>query len=170
MSIRRLFALAAAVSLAACAEASEPLTPETVLAADPGSTEHRVVGSGHVQTSAGLREFTFHAVESPQGGVSGSYKIQLPNGLFFEADVTCLAVEGNTGWVGGTIRASNAGIVVIGSKSMFYAIDNGEGEGTPDVVSVAGFNMPEGADLAFCDERPLELPPLTVTDGNVQVD
>lgn len=172
MSIRRWFpmTLAACTVVACTGEVSSPLTPETplVTAQDAGQ-EHRVVGSGHVQTDAGQREFTFHAVETPVGGVSGSYKIQLPNGLFFEADVTCLAVEGDTGWVAGTIRDTNAGIVEVGSRSMFFVIDNGEGGGAADKVSLAAFNMPEGTDLEFCEEKPLLLLELTVTDGNVQV-
>jgi hypothetical protein len=93
----------------------------------------------------------------------------LPNGLFFEADVTCLAVEGTTGWVAGVIRATNAAIVVVGSTSMFYVIDNGEGGSPADVVSIAALNLPEGRDLEFCAERPLVLAPQTVTEGNVQV-
>lgn len=162
-----LMALAALVT-AACAEEPDPLSPEPLAAV--AASGHRVVGSGHVQSEAGQREFTFHAVEHPDGSVGGSYKIVLPNGLFFEADVTCVAVDGDTGWVAGTIRDTNAGIVVVGSRSMFYAIDDGEGAGAADVVSLAAFNQPEGTDLAFCDEKPLELAPLQVTDGNVQVD
>lgn len=44
----------------------------------------------------GLREFTFHAIGQPDGPVNDSYKVVLPNGLFFEADVICLAVDGTT--------------------------------------------------------------------------
>lgn len=159
--------------LYACAE-----TPTDVSLEDPQlpgaaiqapAAGHKIVGSGHVQSEAGLREFTFHALEHPDGSVRGSYKVVLANGLFFEADVTCLAVEGSTGWVGGRIRATNAGAVVVGSTSMFYATDGGEGEGTTDIVSLAAFNLADGVDLQFCADRPLELPPLTVTDGNVQV-
>ena len=76
-----------------------------------------------------MRELTLHAVERPDGAVGVSYKVVLANGLFFEADVTCVTVDGNVGWVGGVIRDSNAGIIVLGSTSMFYAIDNGEGGG-----------------------------------------
>jgi hypothetical protein len=156
-----------AFAMVACGD-SETLfpTPPVLALGDPG---HHVIGSGHVVQGAGLREFTYHAVEQPDGAVSGSYKVVLPNGLFFEADVTCLAVVGNTGWVGGTIRASNAAVVVIGSTSTFYAIDNGEGADAPDIVSTATFNGAAGADLAFCANRPLVLPPLTVAEGNVQV-
>lgn len=161
-------AAVAGLAVVACDEATAPLAPQgpelSAAAASP-----RVVGSGHNETAAGLREFTFHALEGPQGDVKGSYKVVLPNGLFFEADVTCVAVEGNTGWVGGRIRASNAGAVVIGSGSMFFAIDDGEGKDSADVVSVAVFNAAEGADLAFCADRPLELATFAVTQGNVQV-
>jgi hypothetical protein len=92
-------------------------------AAAPGPL---AAGSGHSETAAGLREFTFHAIGQPDGPVNGSYKV--PNGLFFEADVTCLAVDGTTAWVAGTIRATNAGAIVVGGRSMFYAVDNGEGD------------------------------------------
>lgn len=169
MSVHRLFlAGLAALTAAACAEASDPVSPEARLSVT-SSGGPRVVGSGHVQAAGGLREFTFHAVEGPDGRVGGSYKVVLPNGLFFEADVTCVSVSDNTGWVGGVIRDTNTGVVVVGSTSMFYAIDNGEGGATADVVSLAAINRDEGADQQFCGEQLLELPPLTVTDGNVQV-
>jgi hypothetical protein len=168
MTVRGLIQSSVIVlSIAACAESSRVLPTAPALAlGEPG---HLVIGSGHVQQPAGLREFTYHAVEQPDGSVSGSYKIVLPNGLFFEADVTCLTVVGNTSWVGGVIRASNAAAVIIGSTSTFYAIDNGEGASIADVVSTATFNGAAGADLAFCANQPLVLPPLTVAEGNVQV-
>lgn len=170
MSTQRvLVASVAALAIAGCTEASTPVVPEGTRAsvAAPG---HHVVGSGHVQSSAGLREFTFHAVERPGGAVSGGYKIVLPNGAFFEADVTCLAVEDETGWVAGTIRDTNVpNLVEVGSRSMFWARDDGEGAGAADAVSIAAFNAAEGTDLQFCADRPLELPPLAVTSGNVQV-
>lgn len=157
-----------ALVTAACAEGTDPLSPDN-FAAVVDAPGHRVAGSGHVQSAAGLREFTFHAVESPDGSVDGSYKVVLANGIFLEADVTCLAVLDGTGWVAGTIRATNTGAVVVGSRSMFFAIDGGEGSGAGDRVSLVTFNGPEGADLEFCEEKPLVLPQLEVTDGNVQV-
>lgn len=171
MSIHRMCLVGTAfLFVAGCADIAEPVAPDGgILESVTAAPAHRVVGSGHVEQGSGIREFTFHAVEHPMEGVDGSYKIVLPNGLFFEADVTCVSVEGDTGWVAGTIRDTNAGIIVIGSTSMFYAIDGGEGEGATDVVSVAALNGAEGADLEFCEERPLALAPLTVTQGNVQV-
>ena len=155
------------IAATSCADPSAPA--QDAPSAGVGAPGHLVAGSGHVESAAGLREFTFHAIEEAGGGVTGSYKIVLPNGLFFEADVSCMAVDGNTGWVAGVIRATNAAVVVVGSRSMFYAMDNGEGDGAADIVSLAAFTLGEGADLAFCADRPLALPPLTVTDGNVQV-
>ena len=174
MTIRRLVrssrirSSVIAVALVACADASRsslPTSPTLSL----GIAGHRVIGSGHVEQAAGLREFTYHALQDEFGAATGSYKIVLPNGLFFEADVTCLSVSGNTGWVGGVIRATNAAAVVVGSTSTFYAIDNGEGGNAADIVSTATFNGAAGADQAFCTDQPLALAPFTVTGGNVQV-
>ena len=167
--LRPLLPALAVVTFTGCSDSTvSPAAPEAP-SFGLAAPRHAAVGAGHVQSPAGLREFTFHALELASGGATGSYKVVLPSGLFFEADVTCLAVEGGTGWVGGVIRSSNAAVVVIGSTSMFYAIDNGEGGEGVDVVSLAAFNLGAGQDLAFCEERPLLLPPLTVTDGNVQV-
>lgn len=168
MTIARLFLVSAvALAAASCSDPHAPvLDPPRLSVTGPF---HHVVGSGHVEQAAGLREFTFHAVERPDGSVAGSFKVVLPNGLFFEADVTCMAVDGNTGWVGGLIRDTNAAVVVVGSVSTFYAIDGGEGAGAADIVSTAAFNGAAGADVAFCADRPLALPPLAVADGNVQV-
>lgn len=159
----------AALAILACAEPTAPPLPHGAQSSIMRS-DHRAVGSGHVDQATGMREFTFHALELPDGSARGSFKVVLANGLFFEADVTCLAVAGNTGWVGGLVRDSNAAAVVIGSVSTFYVIDNGEGPAGPaDIVSIAAFNGAAGADAAFCAARPLALPPLTVTQGNVQV-
>jgi hypothetical protein len=157
------------LTLAACADPSAvlmPASPDLSL----GPPANFVIGSGHVAQAAGLREFTYHAIARQDGSASGSFKVVLASGAFFEADVTCLSVVGNTGWVGGVIRATNVAALVIGSVSTFFAIDNGEGDGAAaDVVSNATFNGAAGADFAFCANRALALPQLTVTDGNVQV-
>jgi hypothetical protein len=160
-----------ALAAVACADRTTPAALVGPIATSGAMNVqlHQVAGSGHVQQPAGMREFTFHALEQPDGSVTGSFKVVLASGLFFEADVTCLAVGGNTGWVAGTIRATNAAPVVIGSVSTFYAIDNGEGDQAGDIVSLATFNGAAGADAAFCANRPLVLPQLAVTDGNVQV-
>lgn len=71
-----LMILAAAVTTA-CAAESDPVSPDA-LSPEPlaavGGAGHRVVGSGHVAVGDAHREFTVHAVEAPDGSVSGSYK------------------------------------------------------------------------------------------------
>jgi hypothetical protein len=168
---RFAFAGTFAVAILGCADGTAPrsLVGGPTASVAVAEAQHQIVGSGHVQQAAGLREFTFHAVERPDGSVSGSYKIVLPSGLFFEADVTCLSVDANTGWVGGVIRATNAAAVIIGSASTVYVIDNGEGNAQADIVSIATFNGAAGGDVAFCNDRPLALQPLAVANGNVQV-
>lgn len=168
MRLRQLLVLnlAAAAACSGSGAPTQPLHPSF----DLDAPRHHVLGSGHVEQVAGMREFTFHAVEQADGSAQGSYKVVLANGLFFETDVTCMSVLGNTGWIAGTIRATNAAAVVIGSVSTVFVIDNGEGDAaSADRVSLATFNGAAGGDLAFCANRPLALAQLTVTDGNVQV-
>lgn len=156
--------------LAACSDTDEPFAPAgQVLATESvAAAGHQATGSGHVEGAAGLREFTFHALEESDVGAKGSFKVVLANGAFFEADATCLAVDGDTAWVGGVIRDSSIG-AIIGTTSMFWVRDGGEGAGAEDIVSTAAFLGGEGDDLAFCENRPLELPPMIVTQGNVDV-
>ena len=139
---------------------------------DQGTAGHHVTGSGHstLGLTDDLREFTFHAIEHPNGSVSGSYKVERTDtGQYFIVDVSCLSVAGNTAFVGGHIVETNIATVVVGSVSYFWAQDNGEGGDPPDIVSVARINDRAGADVEFCTTHPLRLPPITVQMGNVQV-
>ncbi|MDH3223908.1 MAG: hypothetical protein OEO23_09340 [Gemmatimonadota bacterium] len=173
MNFSRLISLTvAAAALAGCG--SEIAGPEANIDAPSfgfASGAHQANGNGHVPFASGIREFTFHAKEQADGSAAGSYKIELTAlDLFFEVEVSCMAVDGNTAWVAGHIRDSNAGFIEIGSVSYFYAIDNGEGAGsTPDVVSTARINDVAGEDLLFCADRPLILDSFPIQSGNVQV-
>ncbi|HEX9581765.1 MAG TPA: hypothetical protein VF970_11730 [Gemmatimonadales bacterium] len=132
--------------------------------------DHRVIGSGHLAQTAGLREFVFHALQDSDGNAKGSYTITLASGVFLTVNVTCMSVVGNTGWVGGIIAETNSSAIRVGSVSYFFAVDNGEGDGDPaDRVSSARINDADGQDLVFCTDRPLLLPSFDITDGNVQV-
>jgi len=132
-----------------------------------------VVGSGHVAVGLtdDLREFTFHAVESPDGSVGGSYKVERTDtGIFFTVDVTCMTVVGDTGWVAGIISETNSPAVRVGTVSYFWAVDNGEGgNASSDVVCTARINDRLASANEFCTERPRILPPNLVQFGNVQI-
>jgi hypothetical protein len=170
-TVRRLLLLAGPLALWSCESptAVPPVTgPQLDLHPAGG---HAVTGSGHVPSGGGQRLFTFHARDRGDGTVKGSYRIKFTaTGLFVSVDVTCVAVVGNTGWVGGRIADSNIPGVRIGTVSYFYAIDNGEGAGaSPDRVSSARLNDVDGEDIRFCTERPLLLPSFDIQEGNVQV-
>lgn len=132
-----------------------------------------VTGSGHTNLglTEELREFTFHAVRAADGSAKGSYKIErTDNGQYLITDVTCASVSGDTAWVGGIIAETNIPIIVVGSVSYFFAVDNGEGAGgVPDRISLARINDRDGEDILFCTQRPALLPTLAVAKGNVQV-
>lgn len=164
------YPLAITAAVAACdsGSANSPSAPTAVLAM---GRESAVTGSGHVPSGSGLREFTLHATRKVDGSVNGSYRIEFTaTGLYFVVTVTCMAVEGNTGWVAGIITETNWSIIRLGTVSYFYAIDNGEGApAVPDRVSSARINDVAGEDLRFCTERPLLLPAFDVQLGNVQV-
>jgi hypothetical protein len=164
-----------AITLAACA--SEPAGRLTEPAGEPASRNagralSHVTGSGHtnIGLTDDLREFTFHAIEHPDGSVTGSYKVERTDtGQYFLVDVTCLSVVGNSGWVAGRIVETNIATVRVGTVSYFFADDNGEGGDTPDVISIARINDRDGSDVEFCTTHPRRLPTLVIAEGNVQV-
>jgi hypothetical protein len=130
-----------------------------------------VSGSGHIEAGDGLRNLTFHAVQHPDGSVSGSYQIYRTDlGVGFTVDVQCLSVVGNGAWIGGIIASTTQTGVNVGTVSYFYAFDNGEGSNAPpDVVSIARINDVPAALEEFCTEHPQILPPRIVQFGNVQI-
>jgi len=166
------FAILAGV-LTACdnpagpAPASRAVSPALDVSAPPIV----VSGSGHIEAGDGLRNFTFHAVQRPDGSVEGSYQILRTDlGTGFTVDVSCLSVVGNGAWVAGHIATTTQPGVVVGSVSYFYAFDNGEGsDASPDIVSIARINDLPGRDVEFCTNHPQVLPPRVVQMGNVQI-
>ena len=174
MRILRLITGCLVLTFFAGCGAETTAAPELAIGASGGGEggARLATGSGHVPQGSGLREFTFHAKGTGEGGIArGSYKVELTSsGLFFEVEVSCMAVEGNTAWIAGHISDTNASVIQVGSVSYFYAIDNGEGAGAPaDVVSTARINDIDGEDQVFCNERPLLLASFAIDQGNVQI-
>ena len=114
---------------------------------------------------------TFNAEKRADGTVTGYAHVDRKDlDLSFDVDVTCLSVVGNTAWIGGIIRNPRNDLVVDGSVSYFYVIDNGEGEADPvDRASAIRLNDRAGEDIRFCTDRPLLLPRADIAHGNVQV-
>lgn len=170
--LRLTMCSAIAFGLTACdGTTTEPPIPELAASFAPAVNSGLATGSAHVPAGEGRRVFTFHAKQDGVGGATGSYRIRLTEpGLFFEVDVSCMAVVGNTAWIAGHISNTNAGFIEVGSVSYFYAIDGGEGTDAPaDVLSTARINDVEGEDRLFCQDRPLLLPSFPIEQGNIQV-
>jgi hypothetical protein len=165
----------AAVGALGCGTPDVATAPHGARAAalsQSGAPRHHVTGSGHtpVGMTEDLREFTFHAVEHPDGTVSGSYRVERTDtGVFFTVDVRCMTVVGNTAWVAGRITETNSPAIRVGTVSYFWAVDGGEGAGAQDIVSIARINDRDEAEAEFCTTLPKLLPPLAVEMGNVQI-
>jgi len=147
------------------------VSPSTTVLQNSVSPPILVTGSGHIEAGAGLRNFSFHAQQLPDGSVEGSYRILRTDlSTEFAVDVTCLSVVGNQAWVAGIISESDSPGVLLGTVSYFYAIDNGEGSNAqPDIVSLARVNDRAGEDILFCTTHPTVLPPRVVQFGDVQI-
>ena len=140
-------------------------------------------GNGIVQSATGgAQRFTagkffilsFQANKHADGTVSGRYHVDAKAAnVKFDVVVTCLSVVDNRAWVGGIIENSDSPIVVNGSSSYFYVIDNGAGANggvnPPDIVSGLLLNDEPGAELQFCNDQELVLPSRPIDDGNIRV-
>lgn len=168
------------VSLVACdsAPTSPPNGSVTSLLHSRASTaaSGAIVVRGEVSTPSGngRRILTIDALQTPSGNVKGSYRVDITaSGLFFEVEVSCVAGEGNTAWIGGIISATNSAAIRVGSVSYFYIRDNGSPHPVKafeaDVMSTARINDAVGQDLAFCATRPLALPTLGGLEGDISV-
>jgi hypothetical protein len=160
-------ALAAAAACAPEAREGGPLEP----AFSNGGIES-ATGSGHYVAGDQIRTLAFSAVRHADRTVSGEYQINVhAAGLSFHVTVECMLTAGNMAWIGGHVDSSSDPAVVIpGTVSYFWMVDNGEGAGAPaDIVSVARINDVDESLVAFCTEGPTILPPREIVHGNVQV-
>ena len=136
--------------------------PRDLLAVGP----HSATGSGQINGANGqVRTFSFHAVVSASGTVTGHAELHDP--VFFNesghADVNCLVVSGNRAAIGGIVTQSDPPVFV-GDTVAFLVVDNGEGLTAPrDQISFVVVTSGKDCSSFFG----LELH--TIDSGNVQV-
>lgn len=169
-----LVACAAVVACDAAATAPRALTPDA-----PSRSNGIVasaVGSAHYLSGGELRTMAFSAVAKEDGSASGEYQVNIHAiDAYFHVSVTCMVVRNDTAWVAGIIDRTNHPVIVPGSVSYFWTVDNGEGgnQALPDKMSTARINDVDGADQVFCGLTPTEqfsgLPGNVLVHGNVQV-
>lgn len=163
------------LAVAACDTTSAPTRP---LVTDQPSRSQGIVasanGSAHYMSGGELRTMAFSAVAKEDGTASGEYQINIHAiDRYVHVSVTCMRVRNDTAWVAGIIDRTNHPAIIPGRVSYFWAVDNGEGQATPDKMSTARINDVVGEDQRFCSLQPDEqfsgLPGNVVLHGNVQV-
>ena len=141
-----------------------------------GGQPHSVTGSGIVVQDDGVAfRSDVGAVKQANGRTSGTTVTDLDlsavvpelGTVRFKSDVTCLAVDGNSAWVGGNITTtSNPDVAPLGTPIIIFVKDvGGNGE---DIQYGAFVDGDECAVGTTCEDEPF-LPQLHVVSGNYTV-
>jgi hypothetical protein len=125
----------------------------------------KVTGGGAVVIGIDTSEVAFHAMTEKKGdGVKGQGDFHIVTGGIvseFHVDVDCLAISGNQAWLGGVITESTDPALPIGTRVTWSLIDNGQGHGARDLVS-----LPSREGVS-CEQQPAF--PQFVLYGNVKI-
>lgn len=82
----------------------------------------------------------------------------------FSAEVDCLVVDGNTAWIGGTVRQSTSALVSVGERYLVLVRDRGGS--TADIMHAA---FAEHLGNATCEDKPTGLRESAIVLGDYQV-
>lgn len=128
---------------------------------------HTVSGGGTIEVPNGLVTYSFNAHIDESGNVSGQANVHHPAPSFAKRHIkiTCMAVDGNSVWLGGIITHSTYSSDYYGKGIVWRVIDNGEGENAlPDEVA----SVYSGRDPNWCLDKYafFAMYPLS---GNVQI-
>ena len=123
---------------------------------------HQVTGGGqYIGSSTEIYGFT--ARKDSDGNVKGQVQMKLGGLPAFHGEATCLAVSGNSGWIGGVVTSSqDETIVPIGKPFWFRVIDN---ESSPDQISFIRL----GLAASICNEMRPAMPHVSWTHGQIVV-
>jgi hypothetical protein len=133
-------------------------------------------GHGALETSDGLRQFSFSATEHADGTVTGNAVLSNPafqvdgKDYQLQIDISCLKVVGNIAIFGGTTKRTNDPSLV---DAVFFTVqDNGE-PGKQDKISRVFFwdddPTTTGDPQACLLTGPTDFPLETIAKGNIQV-
>jgi hypothetical protein len=128
-------------------------------------------------------QFSVSAVQRADGNASGRFHHSLILGgllVEFHGEVICMAVDSanHRAWIGGVITKNNSEhpsfqqqIHEVGADIWFRILDNGEGDGVPDVTTFTGFKGSGGVDTSpeYCQRQIWPANPPGIITGNVSV-
>ena len=172
--IMSVLLLTSAFVLVGCEGPVQPiqdLAGAPALSRSSAAPVHQLTGGGKIDLSAFElfpETYAFSASVDGHGNVRGQAQIRLSDPLVsFHAEITCLAINGNSAWVGGSVtQSSDVGILSEGTQFWTRVQDNGEGEASsPDRI---GF-IRLGASAAICGQRRPVGMPFLFTKGNLVV-
>ncbi len=132
---------------------------------------HQLTGGGKIDLTAFdlfPETYAFSASVDGGGNVRGQAEIRLSDPLVsFHAEVTCLAVSGNSAWVGGVVtQTSDPEVTPEGRQFWLRVQDNGDGDpSNPDRIS----SVRLGAQASVCSQQRPAGMPWVFYKGNLQV-
>jgi len=95
-----------------------------------------VTGSGHITRGGENRTFEFSARRTAGGGAKGTANLQARYvDRHLEIEIDCLRVVGTTAYLSGVVVRAHPEDTV-GAQARFAVVDNGEGSGSPDQISL----------------------------------
>ncbi len=171
----RMLTLLPLAALVAC----ESPTAATTAAVDaPGFARsanapvHRVSGGGKLDISTLFslppEQYGFTASVDGNGVARGQMhaNFSAPD-VTFHMEISCLSVNGNDAWLGGTVtQTHDASIYPVGTSFIFRVQDNGQGKSAaPDRMSFFFFAPPELCGFQFNIDLPFPW-----LHGNIQVE
>ncbi|MFQ5537652.1 MAG: hypothetical protein ACE5GJ_09395 [Gemmatimonadota bacterium] len=165
-----MLTMAGTVTLfAGCESASLQPDVDAQLAKGGNGVVASATGSGI--RAGSIRHFQFNAVAKADGSVRGQFNLTFEGSGNFSAhgEVLCLRVDGNRAWVGHRITRSSDPAYE-GTEGGFYVMDDGEGSGSDDQLSLTYVGGDPGLAQAVCDgATPIEFGATGIDGGNIQV-
>lgn len=174
-SNRRAYALISLIAaFVSCESATAPPATDVGAASFDRSASapvHHVSGGGQLDVAAlfpasDKESYGFSASVDGDGIASGQIQIDFGDSEPFHADVTCLAVNGNSAWIGAVVtQTHDEQAVPVGTQLWVRVQDNGEGgSGSPDRMSFVRL-----APASFCAlQRPAGMP-FEWQHGNIRI-
>jgi hypothetical protein len=124
-----------------------------------------VTGGGQLVGAGWTETYGINARLDAAGDVSGQVEMHIDGLPAVHGQVTCLAVDGNSAWIGGVVSHSQDETVVpAGMEFWFRVLDNGNGN-PPDRISTIRLGLP----AATCNERRPVMVPWLLERGNLVV-
>jgi len=127
-------------------------------------TCHLVTGGGQYIGSS-TETYGFTARRDADGNVKGQIQMQLGGLPGFHGEATCLAVSGNSAWIGGVVTSSQDETIVPEGWPVWFRVIDNEASGTPDRISFIRL----GHAASICNEMRPAMPHVAWTHGRIVV-